>query len=448
MASRWALLVSSLLIASRAAWGQCPGLCRQNAQASHCHWLEVESVVPNSPADRAGIMPGDALFSYDGRTVGCMGDLAATKAAATRDSVTIVFLRGRQQLPLRIARTDQLGVHLREWLKDVPLAPDAKIVANVPRLSWSSGKTNSFIAALEAALIPLGDTTGYTLLSGLSGAAFRTQFFDSWCPSSADPTCGYNTAAAALISRGIPERRMELATDGKNRSQLLAAIKASIEAGIPVLAWSLTAEPEWGVITGYQQDGAQLLCRTYSDTRKGYDIARQFPRIIYILSRPSPTPIDSLLIRQSFRISLDNLLAERYGEYWTGLAALTRWQQRLRTDNLVALDSSRFANVVRTNSWLLNQLVSDRRAGIDFLRTVGQRWLPALSSRLEQLSRIYAEEVDLLGPLAAAVPQPGEITSPSQWSAELRERQTRALNRARQLEEETVPLWRELGGAK
>jgi hypothetical protein len=439
-----------------AAAGTCPsaaagGCGRQAIETEHCHWLEVDAIVPNSPAEAAGVQVGDALYSYCGQTVGCMADFNAAKAAATGDTVAAVFRRGEQELPVSVVRGQQMGVYLHEWLNDVVPDSDAKLIPDVPRLAWSTGKTSSFMAALEAALYPLGDRSGYAFLSGVSGAAFSTHFFDDWCPSSPYPGCGYNTAAAAIESRGFKTRDWQLSPDGKNRLQILKAIKASIDVGIPVLAWGIgegAMEFEHSVIAGYQKNGEELLVRSYGDKRKGYDIARNFPKAATVLKRDGKVPAELASCRKGFSIVVENQTTEKYGQYYSGLAAFDKWLERLKTMDLAGFDSTGFSNVIQANYWIFSRLVSDRRTGLDYLGALTDQYLPEQAQTLGELARLYAEEVDILGPLESRLPCPGTVTRPEQWTRERRDPQIMALARARAIEEATLPLWRRLAAAK
>jgi len=250
----------------------CAGCPNRQAEAEPCHWLEVTGVVPDGPAAQAGIRIGDALVNYDGKPMGCRTELAAAQAAVQVDSVVATFRHGNKELSFVLPK-GKLGIYFAEWQNDVPPDSDAKLIGGVPNLSWN--EMNSFMGALEAIGHKLGDHVDYAFLCGVSGAAFRTHFFDTWCPSSPDPSVGYDAGAVTLKARGLSATWLHVSSDGKNKPQILTAIRKSIDAGMPVLAIDLVEMPEWGVIIGYQKNGEELLCRTYFDKHKFFEVAQK-----------------------------------------------------------------------------------------------------------------------------------------------------------------------------
>ena len=413
-------------------------------EAAPCHWLEVTGVVPDGPAAKAGIRVGDALASYDGKAMGCRADLARVQAAVQVDSVVATFRRGNKELNFVLPK-GKLGIYFAEWMNDVPLDSDAKLIAGVPNLSWN--EMNSFMGALQAIGHRIGDHSGYAILCGASGAAFRTHFFDTWCPSSQDPTVGFDAGTAALKARGISATWLHVSSDGKNKPQVLAAIKKSIDEGMPVLAIDLVQMPEWGIIIGYQKNGEQLLCRTYFDKHKSYEIAQKFPFAVAIL-KPSGKMIDpGAGVKQGFGIVVENLTTSSYGEYYSGLAAFDKWVARLRDDDFTKLDSAKLWNVLQANSWIFERLVADRKTGIQYLDIVAQM-MPGLEPKVTGLKAIYQREVDRLEPLMADLPDPNSVKPGWEWSKPDRDEQVAVLVSARAFEEQALPLWKELAATK
>jgi|WetSurMetagenome_2_1015567.scaffolds.fasta_scaffold32511_2 hypothetical protein len=432
------------LLAALAQAQNCAACPNSGTEAAPCHWLEVTGLVPDGPATKAGILVGDALTSYEGKPMGCRADLARVQAAVQVDSVVASFRRGNKELSYVLPK-GKLGIYFAEWMNDVPPDSDAKLIAGVPALSWN--EMNSFMGALQAIGHKIGDHSGYAILCGASGAAFRTQFFDTWCPSSPDPTVGYDAGAAILKARGLSATWLHVSSDGKNKPQILEAIKKSIDAGMPVLAIDLVEMPEWGVIIGYQKNGEELLCHTYFDKHKLYEVAQKFPFAVAILKRDSKARNDDVSVKQGFGIVAENLTTEKYGEYYSGLAAFDKWMARLRDDDFTKLDSAGLSNVIQANYWIYQRLIADRKTGLDYLDIMAQR-MPGLEPRTASLQALYRQEVETLEPLLEQLPSPENVKPGWDWSKVDRDKEYAVLAAARALEEQTLPMWKQLAATK
>ena len=432
------------LLSALAGAQNCPCCQNRNAESAPCHWLEVTGLVPDGPAAKAGIMVGDALARYDGKPMGCRDELAAAQAAVKVDSVVVSFRRAYKELNFVLPK-GKLGIYFAEWQNDLPRDPDAKLVSGIPNLSWE--RPNTFMGALEAVRHRFGDHVGYAFLCGVSGAAFRTHFFDTWCPSSPDPTCGYDAGTVALKARGLSPTWLHVSSDGKNKPQILAEIRKSIDAGMPVLAIDLIETPEWGIIIGYQKNGEELHCRTYFDKHKFFEVAQKFPFAVAILKREDRVPDEGASINQGFGIVAENLTTPKYGEYLSGLAAFDKWMARLRDDDFTKLDSAKLSTVIQANYWIFQRLIADRKTGIEYLNILAQK-TPGLEPKTANLKALYQREVETLEPLLEQLPCPGNVVPGWQWEKADRDKEIAALVTARALEEQTLPMWKELASTK
>ncbi len=438
------LAVPFLLLAQAGDCSQCGGCPEEQPEVEpeHCHWLEVIGLVEGGAAEAAGVQVGDVIHSYNGKTVGCLADLAAHKAEATGDSVGVVVLRGESEVELRFP-TGQLGVYLNEWQNDVKPDSDAVIVYAVPRLEWEGNQSNTFAGALAAYVKFTGGWADYVFINGASGAAFRTHFFDGWCPSSAAATCGFDASRPAFTACGLVPTNLEQSPDGKNRPAILAAIRAELDAGRPVLGLGLIGEPEYGLITGYQKSGEELFCRTYYDRRKGLELADNFPDHAVILQPSEDAPQPGLSMRLSFAIVRENLVTKKYGSYFSGLAAFDEWLKRLRTEDFTQRDSAGFSEVVATNYWIAARMLDDRRTGIEYLGRVADD-MPALKPEMDTLAALYQQETELLAPLVEKLPCPGTCTKPEQWTMDMRNEQAQVIEKIREVEAKALPTWDKL----
>ena len=69
---------------------------------------QVESVAPNSPAERAGLRPGDVILGFDGKPVRSNGDLLnLLDGSAIGRDVPLRVLRGKNELTLTVRPREQ-----------------------------------------------------------------------------------------------------------------------------------------------------------------------------------------------------------------------------------------------------------------------------------------------------------------------------------------------------
>ena len=190
-----------------------------------------------------------------------------------------------------------------------------------------------------------------------------------------------------------------------------------------------------------------MLCRTYFDKRKGFEVAQKFPFLVGILRREGMVPDADSSVRLSFGLIVQNLTTEKYGEYYSGLAAFDKWILRLKTDDLSKLDSAKLANVVLANYVILNRLVADRKTGLEYIDHIGTG-REDLKPPMANLTAFYQQEIDLLGPLVDKVPSPGSVREAADWPQGLKDAEVAALEKARALEAQALPTWQQLARTK
>jgi len=263
----------------------------------------------------------------------------------------------------------KLGIHLAEWMNDVPPDSTRSSSREWPNLSWN--EMNSFMV-----LCRLSGTESATIRATRTSAGYRARRFG---PSSSTRGARVRrTRRRVQRRRGCSEiarvlgdvverlgRRQEQAADTRSNQE-------EHRRRDPVLAIDLVEVPEWGVIIGYQKNGQELLCHTYFDKHKSYEVAQKFPFAVVILKRDGPVPGYDASIKPGFGIVVQNLTTEKYSEYFSGLAAFDKWMARLRDDDFAKLDSAKLWNVVQANQWIFQRLVADRKTGMQYLDIVAK----------------------------------------------------------------------------
>lgn len=138
------------------------------------------------------------------------------------------------------------------------------ILKGVMRLSWGEGMECPWAGALYAAFRYMGESYTYHQIMGMSGACWRVCFTEVWDYSCTDALVAFDYATPLFRSLGYSFRMVDRVEKHERKRERLAVME-DIRSGKPVLAINLRVAPEWGIITGYTENGARFLCRTYFD---------------------------------------------------------------------------------------------------------------------------------------------------------------------------------------
>jgi len=409
-------------------------------------YLVVTSVVPESEAARVKVKEGDIILSYDGQQVSSVAQLNELKSKVKTEKVELVVVRKGEKKSFTMKK-GQIGVYLSERRPEIKLADDAVVLKGVGELGWQTGMSNSFIGGLVVAADYLGVEKDYAYLMGVSGSAFRIHFHKDWCPSSPDPTVGFDAGGEALRALGfdsegrfLPESARE---GGMAKEATLIAIKESIDAGKPVIAIDLIEVPEWGVITGYQKGGSEFICRTYFDKQEGYSVAEKFPWAIVLIKEKRDPPSDRENYINGFKIALRTATTDSFGDYYSGTEALKKWIQRLKMDNFADMDSEMFETSCLANAWIYQRLADDRMYASMFLKNLTGS-LPEIGKALTALSDIYTEQVEILKGAAKNAPYPSALAPGETWTGDMRAEEVKALQKVLDKELKAVEILKEI----
>ncbi len=312
---------------------------------------------------------------------------------------------------------------------------------------------STFFGSLTVALQFLGEPYDYFDLMGLSTAAFNLKFHTAWCPSSPDDSIGpYSTYIADALGFNLTFYHLLEKGKKKNKktnlykNEMLKLIQKEITENRPVLAIDLISPPDWGVITGFEDD--KLLGRTYHDTSKDYSISKNFPWVIMTLKPNKEAPI----LLDSIYSSLKNAVKLFYTEtidthYTCGLKAYEYWIKELRDkDKLDELDEEKFNSRWHVNAWIYNSLIDARHAAAQYLHRI----CPEFS---ESDAEIIKEATEMLEDIQSTLfenwihfpfkfwvrEKENRIWIPTDrfadgitWSAEMREKGAQALEKTRE----------------
>ncbi len=319
------------------------------------------------------------------------------------------------------------------------------ILRGIPKLSFATGERFTPIGALRAVGLFRKEEVTYSLLMGVSGAAFRTAWSNDWAVDMAEfaPEDVVQNAAEWL----------GLATEPRLNDPLedaWARVRESVDAGLPVLSCGLAGAPEFCVVAGYEESPNRFHVRGYFERTKGEEYASVdakpwqgwnslgFGRNPLVLLRPGPAPDRGRLMARSLERALRFARLGRVDRggrsHVVGQAAYDSW-----IDSLSHLDTS---GDLGLKAWAmasnLSAIADARRAAGEFLRILAAmkpEWSRALNRSAEHyfhLIAVLAQAQPIIGfPLGAperaaekaatnlADPDKRALLSKFLWSAKL-----------------------------
>lgn len=275
------------------------------------------------------------------------------------------------------------------------------ILENVMRLSWAEGAEESrmmcpWAGSLYAAMKYMGESYTYEQIMGMSGACYRISFTDVWDFSCTDALVAYDYASPLSDAIGYAFRFADR-LEKQERKAERHAIMEDIQNGRPVLAINLRVAPEWGIITGYTDNGSRFLCRTYFDKEVfdalaqddcvgqegreaerrmifeengGYLYSDFWPFIIlhFGVKKNVKLPLD--ILKASLVTLVDSFQAEECRGYYQGREAYRAWINGLSKESDFQIENDR-ENVLRrlsVNDNMLCSLADSRRAAASWLQ--------------------------------------------------------------------------------
>ncbi len=405
--------------------------------------LEIVGFIEESNLENVGAQVGDIIITYNGKLVYSLKNLGALKEAVQTSEVDVVLQRGDEKIKVTIPK-GQLGVYLKENAPDHIVDKDAVIIDGIGRFDWGIGMENSFLAAVYRIDEKFAQNISYNDMVGLSGYGFRVHFFDGWCPSSPDATCGKDVGSELLEKLGYEtetyfllsaDTKEEFKEKSRTEEELREIIMKSINNGWPVIAIDLIEVPEWGLITGYQKDGKELFCRTYFDKTKGYEIAEKFPWIIVVIKDKKDVELLPEY-KNSLLLAKELYATPKYDYYFSGLKAIEEWIIALKNEeSFKEMEEKKIEEVYLANWWTYYSLYDARDIAWQYLKDNHYKFDIDIEL-IKNLSELYQKEVQMLKDGFQYVPSPHEGKNPADWSNEIRAKQVEILKTLLELEKE------------
>lgn len=326
---------------------------------------------------------------------------------------------------------------------------DSYIVEGVGQLGFGKGQDCSWAGALLLSLKTMGVDTSYETVMGVTGACWRIAFASVWDFSSADALVACDYAAPAFQAYGIKPIWADRISK-EERKRVKEQIVSDVEAHRLPVAINLRVAPEWGVITGYADQGNTLLCRTYFDDevfmQQGHEPAFQEEMArtggyLYVDNWPfalvrmgetfeAPPAVESLLA--SLRLRMDSMGKTENRGYKLGYAAFEAWRLGLTDDSwYIEAKEEDVKRRYLVNRFCLAALADARRSAAAYLAS-SRELLPEGRGRkqLDLLSGLYARMAERLETALAFFPdkEPAAgINKEEYWPPEARKTQAELL---------------------
>ena len=267
------------------------------------------------------------------------------------------------------------------------------ILKNVIRLSFEEGLECPWAGALYGALKYMGEIYNYHQIMGMSGACYRICFTDVWDYSCTDALVSFDYATPLYKAIGYSFRIVDR-LEKQERKEERQAIMEDIQNGKPVLAINLRVAPEWGIITGYTDNGNRFLCRTYFDqdvftaleqvenqNQEDYQIVFEendgylfndfWPFIMIHFGEKTEKPSPLATLKNSLSTLISSFHSPKRSGYYQGKEAYKAWIKGLSKEEDFQLEQDR-ENVLRqlsVNDNMLCSLMDSRSAAAAYLRT-------------------------------------------------------------------------------
>jgi transcriptional regulator with XRE-family HTH domain len=323
------------------------------------------------------------------------------------------------------------------FIREQNTASGTRIIPDVDMLpGFGQGMDCTWAGSLTAALKAMGADTNYEKVMGVSGACWRIAFHKpdpGWDYSAVDALVAYDYVTPGYKAFGYAPVFGARVEKG-NRTAERQNIVKSIDDGKPVLGINLRVAFEWGVICGYQDNGNELLCRTYFDIAAGtpekYLPVDNWPFIIIHFSGKGNVPGDKENLVNSLKTLIASMNMKDAPKHVAGYKAYQSWQKDLRDDTWYKkADDENFGRRLDVNYFCFLALCDARRCSAAYLKSSSGLIKSGLVNRM---AGIYENISEGLSGLLPALPclEEGYGKAPVKangmrkvWTDELRHRQ-------------------------
>jgi transcriptional regulator with XRE-family HTH domain len=327
------------------------------------------------------------------------------------------------------------------------------ILQGIEPLEWEMGIDFTWAGAVLRSLNYMGENYTYEQIMGMSGACYRIAFTDVWDWSAVDALVAFDYSSILFKAIGYDQVWADRISK-EDRNEERKRIVNDIAGGRPVLAINLRIAPEWGVITGYKENGKVLLCRTYFDREylngnKDYLETDFWPFLIMHFGKKTERPSDKEVLMESLKALVESYYAPCNRGYYQGKEAYERWIAGLEDEDAwdikkVPVDVDRRIGV--NDATLLN-LIDARRCAAYYLKECGpllpnhqQEQLLAVVSKYETIAESLASFRKKLKEISDERIHYSDIDAARSSGAKIRQEQVELLRNMLEIETDIVQI--------
>jgi hypothetical protein len=257
-------------------------------------------------------------------------------------------------------------------------------IPGVPRISWDTGEMCEFASALTAALRCLGDPIPYHYVMGTCGAAFRFSLLPGAWEYGAYSIRNIAAHPDEPIHRAMAAVGYQYALWERGPAQEdTDRIRASLDAGVPVLAFGVVGPSDCCILTGYDDGGATLLgWSTYQDIPDDHpfphDVTGYFRKpgwhpnlggYLVLGPRGESGPRRTVYL-EALRWAVQLMRLPENGRMSTGLAALGLWAEEMQQARYFPAGDDQVLGSRYVSTAINMTMLRDHDSAAPFLRQV------------------------------------------------------------------------------
>lgn len=273
---------------------------------------------------------------------------------------------------------------------------------DIEPLEWEKGMDCTWAGSLCRALNYMQESYTYEQIMGMSGACYRIAFTDIWDWSAVDALVAFDYSTILFKAIGYEQIWADRLSK-EERIEERKRIVHDIRNGKPVIAINLRIAPEWGVITGFKENGKILLCRTYFDTlylneKQDYLETDLWPFLITHFGDRTEKPSEYEILITSLKTLVNSFHAPCERGYYQGEEAYKEWIRGLSNESIWDNNNTKedIDRRIGVNDATLLNLVDARRCAMIYLKNSVSLLPETMHNQMLIIIQKYEDMVELI----------------------------------------------------